>query len=230
MAREVWYIKTDFQQIWGPLHQKTYEKSSLKLLFTSTKLVISCERRKEFTQIQIGAMQLSFIIRIFKCFGYYKKRSTVFNSRLFPLCISVKTLLFFQGSDLTEIPILCLLSVCGFTVLLLDLSHFISFLILYTVGRTRWTEDKPIGRPLPTHRTTQTQNKCTQSSIHALSGIRTHDPSVRASEDSLLLRPRGHCDRHRFYTLKEYLYRVVYAYGKLLSASRNIMNHPPRSR
>jgi hypothetical protein len=31
--------------------------------------------------------------------------------------------------------------------------------------------------------------------IHALSGIRTHDPSVRAGEDSSCLRPRGHCDR-----------------------------------
>jgi hypothetical protein len=31
--------------------------------------------------------------------------------------------------------------------------------------------------------------------IHTLSGIRTHDPSVRASEDSSCLRPRGHCNR-----------------------------------
>jgi hypothetical protein len=31
--------------------------------------------------------------------------------------------------------------------------------------------------------------------IHALSGIWTHDPSVRASEDSSCLRPRGYCDR-----------------------------------
>jgi hypothetical protein len=31
--------------------------------------------------------------------------------------------------------------------------------------------------------------------IHDLSGIRTHDPSVRASEDSSCLRSRGHCDR-----------------------------------
>jgi hypothetical protein len=30
--------------------------------------------------------------------------------------------------------------------------------------------------------------------IHASSEIRTHDPSVRASEDSSCLRPRGHCD------------------------------------
>jgi hypothetical protein len=32
--------------------------------------------------------------------------------------------------------------------------------------------------------------------IHALSGIRNHDLSVRTSEDSSCLRPRGHCDRH----------------------------------
>jgi hypothetical protein len=35
----------------------------------------------------------------------------------------------------------------------------------------------------------------TQTDIHASSGIRTHDPSVRASEDRSCLRPRGHCDR-----------------------------------
>jgi hypothetical protein len=31
--------------------------------------------------------------------------------------------------------------------------------------------------------------------IHGLSGFRTHDPSVRASEDSSSLIPHGHCDR-----------------------------------
>jgi hypothetical protein len=30
--------------------------------------------------------------------------------------------------------------------------------------------------------------------IHALIAIQTHNPSVRASEDSSCLRPRGHCD------------------------------------
>jgi hypothetical protein len=38
---------------------------------------------------------------------------------------------------------------------------FISFLIFYTVGRTPWTGDQPVARPLPTHRKTQTQNKYT---------------------------------------------------------------------
>jgi hypothetical protein len=73
---------------------------------------------------------------------------------------------------------------------LLGLGCFFSFLILYTVGRTPWTEDQPVARPLPTHRT-----NAHNTDIRALSGIRTHDPSFRASEDSSCLKPRGHCDR-----------------------------------
>jgi hypothetical protein len=54
--------------------------------------------------------------------------------------------------------------------------------LFYTDGRTPWTGDQPAARPLPTHRTTLTDN-------HALSVIRTHDSNVRAS---------GHCDRLHF--------------------------------
>jgi hypothetical protein len=36
---------------------------------------------------------------------------------------------------------------------------------LYTVGRTPWTGDQPVTRPQPTHRTPQTQNKCTQTAM-----------------------------------------------------------------
>jgi hypothetical protein len=59
----------------------------------------------------------------------------------------------------------------------------IQFLILYTVGITPWTEDQPIARPLPTHRTTQTQNKHTQtpmprvgfeSTIPAFQRVKSH--------------------------------------------------------
>jgi hypothetical protein len=67
--------------------------------------------------------------------------------------------------------------------------RFFSFLI-YTVGRTPWMGDQPVSRPLPTHR-----RNAHNTDIHALSGIRTHDPSVRASETSSYLRPHGHCDR-----------------------------------
>jgi hypothetical protein len=42
---------------------------------------------------------------------------------------------------------------------------FFKFLILYTVGRTSWTGDQPVARPLPIHGTAQTQNKRTQTSM-----------------------------------------------------------------
>jgi hypothetical protein len=32
--------------------------------------------------------------------------------------------------------------------------------------------------------------------IYALSGIRTHDPSVRVGEDISCVRPRGQCERY----------------------------------
>jgi hypothetical protein len=42
-----------------------------------------------------------------------------------------------------------------------------------------------------------------QTDIHSLSGIRIHDPSVRASEDSSCLRRRGQCDlRRRLYSIE----------------------------
>jgi hypothetical protein len=76
----------------------------------------------------------------------------------------------------------------------LFVGRFFCFLILYTVGRTSQRGDKPVARPLPTHRTTYTQNKSSQTST-AVSGARVYDPSFRANEDSSCLRPRGHCDR-----------------------------------
>jgi hypothetical protein len=62
----------------------------------------------------------------------------------------------------------------------------------FTDGRTPWMSDQLVARPLPKHRTTQTQNKLIHTpNIHALCGIRTHDPSFRASEYSSFLRPLG---------------------------------------
>jgi hypothetical protein len=46
-----------------------------------------------------------------------------------------------------------------------DFGRSFSFLILYTVYRSPWTGDQSVARPLPTHRTTQTQNKRTQTSM-----------------------------------------------------------------
>jgi hypothetical protein len=62
------------------------------------------------------------------------------------------------------------------------LGRFFNFLILYTFVRTPWQ-----GRYLHTGQQKQRIN-ARNPDIHVLSGIRTHDPSVRASEDSSCLR------------------------------------------
>jgi hypothetical protein len=68
----------------------------------------------------------------------------------------------------------------------------------FTDGRTPWASDQLVARPLTTNRTTQTQNKHIHTqNIHALCGIRIHDPGFRASEDNSCLRPRVYCDRLR---------------------------------
>jgi hypothetical protein len=41
--------------------------------------------------------------------------------------------------------------------LCLALASFCSFVILHTVGRTPWTRNQPVTRPLPTHVTAQTE-------------------------------------------------------------------------
>jgi hypothetical protein len=62
----------------------------------------------------------------------------------------------------------------------LDLGRFFSFFIPYTVGRTPWTRDQSVARPLPTHRTTQTQNKRIQTSMPRLGFERTTSVFQRA--------------------------------------------------
>jgi hypothetical protein len=53
--------------------------------------------------------------------------------------------------------------------------------------------DQPTAGPLPTQDNTNIEQM--QTKINALSGSRTHDPSVPAGEDISCLIPRGHCDR-----------------------------------
>jgi hypothetical protein len=66
----------------------------------------------------------------------------------------------------------------------------------FTDGRTPWSGDQLVAKPLPKHRATQTQNKHIHiPNIHALCGIRTHDPGFRASDDSSCLRQLGYRDR-----------------------------------
>jgi hypothetical protein len=60
---------------------------------------------------------------------------------------------------------------------------FFSF-ILYTVGRTPWTSNQPVARPLAIHRTTQTQNKRTQTSMPPVES----EPTIPAFERAKIVR------------------------------------------
>jgi hypothetical protein len=51
------------------------------------------------------------------------------------------------------------------------------------------------GRYLLTGQHTHTHRINAHTNIHAMNGIRTHDPRVRSREDSSYLRPRGYCDQ-----------------------------------
>jgi hypothetical protein len=88
---------------------------------------------------------------------------------------------------------------------------FFSFVILYTIGRAPWTSDKPVARPLPIHRTTQTH---TQTSMPRVG----FEPTIPASEDSSRLTLRGHRDRRLSITFFYYItYSEVY-FGAVLVA------------
>jgi hypothetical protein len=47
----------------------------------------------------------------------------------------------------------------------ITINHLSIYLSIYTAGRTHWTGDQTIARPLPAHTTTSTQNKHTQTSM-----------------------------------------------------------------
>jgi hypothetical protein len=52
-----------------------------------------------------------------------------------------------------------------------------------------------VRRKAATYTQSNTNTEERHTDTHALSGIRTHDPSVRAAEDGSCHRPRGHCVR-----------------------------------
>jgi hypothetical protein len=80
---------------------------------------------------------------------------------------------------------------------------FSSVIILYTDVRTPWTSVSPSqGRYLHTGQHKHRINAYTD--IYTLSGIRTNDPSFRASEESSCLRPRSHRDRRMLCMLMLY--------------------------
>jgi hypothetical protein len=69
---------------------------------------------------------------------------------------------------------------------LVDLDHFFSFLIYTQSVGLLERGIKPVARPLPTHRTTQTQNECTQTSIPRVVFEPTTPAFERAKTDHAL--------------------------------------------
>jgi hypothetical protein len=109
---------------------------------------------------------------------------------------------------------------------LLRCGGFLIFFGSYTNGRTPWTSDRPAARPLPKHRTTQTPNERARArthththtpNIHAVSGIRTHDHGLRASEGSSCPTPLGYRDR----PLQDYVYKCMFSYFDLRFSFEN---------
>jgi hypothetical protein len=64
-----------------------------------------------------------------------------------------------------------------------------------TVGKTPWTDDQLVARPLPIHKHRKMHTHTQTLNIHALSGIQTHGPAFWTSKDSARPRPLGYCDR-----------------------------------
>jgi hypothetical protein len=82
------------------------------------------------------------------------------NCSSLTLSLTHQSSLQFPALHCTALPIY--LSICGSTALV-DLGRFIMYLIHR--GWTPLTGDQPLTRPLTTHRTTQPQNKLTQTSM-----------------------------------------------------------------
>jgi hypothetical protein len=92
----------------------------------------------------------------------------------------------------------------------LDFGRSFSFLILFTFGKTPWTGDEPVARPLPTYRTTQTQNK----SIH-------RHPCLEWDSN-----PRSQCSRgQRQFMLKNMLRKFEENFYLRLSFNNISLSH-----
>jgi hypothetical protein len=78
-----------------------------------------------------------------------------------------------------------------------------SVFYVYTVGRAPWTRDQPVARPLPTHRTTQTQKIRTQTSMPQV-GL---EPTIPAFERAKTVHAS---DRAAIVIGCQYTHRLIY--------------------
>jgi hypothetical protein len=128
--------------------------------------------------------------RIWKSFGIYKnklKRRIVLTWKFSKFSVISTIFLKFYILDIFE-------NVFFISVPLVPYSYGVEMLF------NLWIYTQSVGLPSQGCYLHTEQHKhrisAHNTDIHALSGIRTYDPSVRATEDSLCLRKHSHCDRH----------------------------------
>jgi hypothetical protein len=110
--------------------------------------------------------------------------------------------------EATIIIIIIFIIIIIIIIIIMVLQHFVKHWTPFQfLDSMHILSDSFDGRSAHRKASTYTQNtnriNAHSTDIHALSRIRTHDPSVRSSEDSSCLRPRGHCDRLRSYNVVE---------------------------
>jgi hypothetical protein len=114
----------------------------------------------------------------------------------------MKGLYIFQRSRMIIIIIIIIIIIVIVIVIVMAVQPFVGSWPLFSVSWSYTQSVRLLGRGnspsqgLYLH-TKQHKHRINahNTDVHALSGIRTHDPSVRASEDSSCLRQRDHCDR-----------------------------------
>jgi hypothetical protein len=111
-------------------------------------------RKTSPTKLTLAYQSSSSLVSLTDLFSIYLNYPSINLSIYVSICLSI----YLSIQPLQPIHLSMALSPCG---------HWLFFQVsnLYTVGRTPWTEDQLVARPLPAHRTTQRQNKRTHTSM-----------------------------------------------------------------
>jgi hypothetical protein len=110
------------------------------------------------------------------CTVLYPRIQKLFSLYTSHTSLSIK-LIFFISIPLTSIPYFYGVEVFHFS------------LDLYTIGRTPWTSDRPVTRPLPKYRATQTQHRRARAHTHTHTHTHTKQPYPKWDSNPRSQRP-----------------------------------------
>jgi hypothetical protein len=115
-----------------------------------------------------------------------RARLFCFNAKLIPALGFTQLSAPFVSGKRSYSPYMFISGTCGVIIIIIMASQSVGLL-----GRgISPSQDRYLHTEQRKHR-----KNAHSTDVHASSRIRAHDPSVRASEDSSCLRPRGNCDR-----------------------------------